>query len=480
MKTSQAFLYSNNGDIQYIDKTRFIEELVIVINRKQKKIFNLSEVKKLNNLTYKEVIQEFDKCFIKLMSGIYFTKLNANIGMVCLIDKSVTDFEKICKKNKWKFNKEVEEIVEKNYKLGIIIKSENDKKICSIKNYKPKESKEELKMKNKKLIKQVAVASLAALMMIPNLTMTTYAKTQITVEMAQEKLEYWKSLKDNFSEKISKDISMKDIDDSIQDWQETLDDVKAGKVIWSYDSKEEYNKEKAKRDQERAVIAAKEAAAKAEKERKANTVYPLTVKYVKDFIDYVKNNPDLNDNLPHFYERPDMPGIIFTLEVDPWDKVHESNSNITILEEYDADYLADLNFEGIKYKLIKGQGLKVKYICPFECIASVVGGGRYTGADYHYDNFKNDRWRGSNSYTKLGENIIYVVRRYQVLYDKGYPAELQGQLAVTDGRLELNKPKLTVEQMYNDLRTGTNTLEVTNKEKVLPTNLKEITIDFSK
>ena len=75
MKTSQAFLYSNNGDIQYIDKTRFIEELVIVINHKQKKIFNLSEVKKLNNLTYKEVIQEFDKCFIKLMSGIYFTKL---------------------------------------------------------------------------------------------------------------------------------------------------------------------------------------------------------------------------------------------------------------------------------------------------------------------------------------------------------------------------------------------------------------------
>ena len=67
-----------------------------------------------------------------------------------------------------------------------------------------------------------------------------------------------------------------------------------------------------------------------------------------------------------------------------------------------------------------------------------------------------------------------------MLYDKGYPAELQGQLAVTDGRLELNKPKLTVEQMYNDLRTGTNTLEVTNKEKVLPTNLKEITIDFSK
>ena len=476
MKTSQAFLYSNNGNIQYIDKTRFIEELVIVINRKQKKIFNLSEVKKLNNFSYKEVIQEFDKCFSKLMSGIYFTKLNANIGMVCLINKSVTDFEKICKKNKWKFNKEVKEIVEKNYKLGIIIKSENDKKICSIKNYKPKESKEELKMKNKKLIKQVAVASLAALMMIPNLTMTTEAKTQITVEMAQEKLDFWKAEK----EKEPRDYDIKDIEDSIQDWQETLDDVKAGKVIWSYDSKEEYNKEKAKRDQERAVIAAKEAAAKAEKERKANTVYPLTVKYVKDFIDYVKNNPDLNDNLPHFYERPDMPGIIFTLEVDPWGKVFETNSNITILEEYDADYLADVNFEGIKYQLIKGQGLKVKYICPFECIASVVNGGKYTGADYHYDNFKNDRWRGGNSYTKLGENIIYVVRRYQMLYDKGYPAELQGQLVITDGRAAINKPKLTIEQIYNDLRTGTNTLEVKNKESLLTTKEKEITIDFSK
>lgn len=326
-------------------------------------------------------------------------------------------------------------------------------------------------MKNKKLIKQVAVASLAALMTIPNLTMTAKAKTLVTMEMVQGKITYYEDLKKNTKDQQEKE----DIDDTLEYWYDLEKDLKEGKTTYIITKEEaEQNRQQA------AVNKAKEAAAKAEKERKANTVYPLTVKYVKDFIDYVKNNPDLNDNLPHFYERPDMPGIIFTLEVDPWDKVLETNPNLTILEEYDADYLADVNFEGIKYKLIKGQGLKVKYICPFECIASVVGGGRYTGADYHYDNFKNERWRGSNSYTKLGENIIYVVRRYQVLYDKGYPAELQGQLAVTDGRLELNLPKLTVEQMYNELRTGTNTLEVKNKESLLTTKEKEITIDFSK
>ena len=322
-------------------------------------------------------------------------------------------------------------------------------------------------MKNKKLVKQVAVASLAALMMIPNLTMTSYAgpaedSLNKNIKHAQEMVEKFKKEGNeegvkNWANNLNKWLEQKNSGEYKQkdaEWQATKDRIAANK--------------------------AKEAAAQAEKERIANTVYSLDVRYVKDFISYVKSHPDLNDHQYHKYERTDMPGIIFTLRVDPWDKVYETNSNITILEEYDADYLADVNFEGTKYQLVKGQGLKVKYICPFECIASVVNGGMYTGADYHYDNFKNERYRDGDDYTTLGENIIYVVRRYQMLYDKGYPAELQGQLVITDGRAAINKPKLTVEQIYNDLRTGTNGFSTSNKEKHLSTKATELTIDFSK
>ena len=172
MKTSQTFLYDEStGNIQYINKKQFISNIITKLSKDQKKVFSLDEVKKINNFTYKDIIQEFDTSFKKLEKGIYSLKLNqSKIILICLLDKTTTDFEKFCKKNKLKFGQEVEKLdnIEKNpQNQGIIYNK--DKSINNILKYKPKESKEELKMKNKNLIKKVAVASLAALISVPNI-----------------------------------------------------------------------------------------------------------------------------------------------------------------------------------------------------------------------------------------------------------------------------------------------------------------------
>ena len=172
MKTSQTFLYDEStGNIQYINKKQFISNIITKLSKDQKKVFSLDEVKKINNFTYKDIIQEFDTSFKKLEKGIYSLKLNqSKIILICLLDKTTTDFEKFCKKNKLKFGQEVEKLdnIEKNpQNQGIIYNK--DKSINNILKYKPKESKEELKMKNKNLIKKVAVASLAVLISVPNI-----------------------------------------------------------------------------------------------------------------------------------------------------------------------------------------------------------------------------------------------------------------------------------------------------------------------
>lgn len=197
MKTSLTFLYDNKtGNIQYIDKTRFIKEFCGSLSQKNNKIIDLQEVKKLNSSTYRDILKKYDKSFLKLSPGIQSTKLNQNIQLILLLDKTTEDFEKYCKKNNWKFGQEVEKLnnisddiklnlsllknkkksQESPQKQGIIYSKEkvslNDS-LQKIWQYKPKETKEELKMKNKNIVKKVAVASLAALISVPNIVAPT-------------------------------------------------------------------------------------------------------------------------------------------------------------------------------------------------------------------------------------------------------------------------------------------------------------------
>lgn len=69
--------------------------------------------------------------------------------MVNLCNKTIVDFNNFCKRNKWKFGTEI--------------------KNCNVDTNKNKINREELKKMNSKLVKRIAVVSLAALMSIPNM-----------------------------------------------------------------------------------------------------------------------------------------------------------------------------------------------------------------------------------------------------------------------------------------------------------------------
>lgn len=171
MKSSQTFLYNNlTGNIQYIDKTKFIKEILLINNKQpNKKQFSLQDISKYNNLTYKGLIETFNNLFKKLSNGIYICNIGKNMGIICLLDKTTDDFEKLCKKNNWKFGQEIKDI---NKDITI---NKEEQVYNNIINYRPKESKIELKNNNKKLLKKVAVMSLAALISIPNLIMPSQA-----------------------------------------------------------------------------------------------------------------------------------------------------------------------------------------------------------------------------------------------------------------------------------------------------------------
>ena len=200
MKTSISFLYeSKTGNIKYLDKNKFVKEIIYVIARQKNTVFDHNEINKANILSYKEIINKFNKNFKKLTTGIYVLKVDNGIGIICLIDKQTIDFEKFCKKNNWKWGKEVENIEKNdNNSKKLLAKSKNLGIIYNkdlIRNYKPKESKEELKSMNRKMIKRFAVASLAALMTIPNL-------------MACEKQEVKKEpIKLDILDRIDKEVS---------------------------------------------------------------------------------------------------------------------------------------------------------------------------------------------------------------------------------------------------------------------------------
>lgn len=287
MKTSQTFFYNEeNGNIQYLDKRGFIGELCIVISKKDKNILCLDEIKKIYNLSYKDIVKKFEKVFKKLDNNIYGLKVQSKLGLICLIDKSTEDFEKYCKKNKLKFGQEVSNINKKN-----LFTKEGK---CDIINYKPKESKEELKNMNKKLVKRVAVASLAALMTIPSLTTTSYALEVTRYEDGtyksasfdndQEAVEF-------FKEEIAKnghlynEFRRKDLQKQLDSYEKIANGGSKNVVDVSA-----VEAELAKREQERlareAEIDAKKAAEKAA-EDEANAIYGTHIFHGDTIDEYI-------------------------------------------------------------------------------------------------------------------------------------------------------------------------------------------------
>ena len=56
MKTSISFLYeSKTGNIKYLDKNKFVKEIIYVIARQKNTVFDHNEINKANILSYKEI-----------------------------------------------------------------------------------------------------------------------------------------------------------------------------------------------------------------------------------------------------------------------------------------------------------------------------------------------------------------------------------------------------------------------------------------
>ena len=414
MKTSQTFFYNEeNGNIQYLDKRGFIGELCIVISKKDKNILCLDEIKKIYNLSYKDIVKKFEKVFKRLDTNIYGLKVQPKLGLICLIDKSTEDFEKYCKKNKLKFGQEVSNINKKN-----LFTKEGK---CDIINYKPKESKEELKKMNKKLVKRVAVASLAALMTIPNLNVpinnvntvyadivdwdAVYAKQ---IKEAEEKVEYYKSIGN---------------ESQVKQWQKKVEIRKR--------RNEERKQEEAELNAKNDQIEEQRQAKAVEAERIANKVYPLEyngkpVYYTKDFIEYVKNTPELNDFKPHWYEAADMPGLKFHLVLNETNDGYvsllgDSILGTTIENLPDGEYIA--RFNGSERQIIhKTQMMKIKFISPFETMGIVGANGNWSP---DFNAMKKSGATG-DGYIARGLNTFIEKRDLEWRYGDGWPEGYKG------------------------------------------------------
>lgn len=108
MKVNQSFIFNMETEkVKMLEKSQFIKELIGIIAKKNNKVIDITEVKRLNNLSYKEIAEKYsNKVFTKLTVGIYCVKIDAKNILGCLIDKSIEDFKKIYEKSK---NKQVKD-----------------------------------------------------------------------------------------------------------------------------------------------------------------------------------------------------------------------------------------------------------------------------------------------------------------------------------------------------------------------------------
>ena len=250
-----------------------------------------------------------------------------------------------------------------------------------------------IKIRNKRYIKMVAVASLAALMTIPILT--TYAESSVEIrtkrlKIYEEQLEKYKAYGNTEMVELTKE--------RIEQTKQQLAEAQ------QHEAKELQKK-------------ADQAAAQAEKERIANTVYPLTARYVKDFV------PAVNDGKPHLYERPDLPGVIFTLEVDSLGTVIDVKPNVEISEGEDFHRDSYLGMKGSPQVFDNiNQTVKISYISPFNFYGKIMVAGT-DASDLTPDTEKNGNtilrygwchWIGKN------QEVIYS-RSYHKTYKSGWP-----------------------------------------------------------
>ena len=292
------------------------------------------------------------------------------------------------------------------------------------------ESKEELKTMNKKLVKMVAVASLAALMTIPNLT-TPVNNSNIVyagvAESLQKNIKHAQEMIEKFK-KEGNEEGVKNWTENLKKWQDAMSSSSA--II----------KEESERRLRIAQKAAQAQAAQAEKERIANTVYPLTARYVKDFV------PAVDDYQPHFYERADLPGFIFTLQQDSFGKLMDVKPNLVIVEDNDIERVVPM-FDGSSYDTIF-QVIKVKYISPFNFV------GRINLGVFHLDVELNKAQLGSGWCHYIGENMecfmidgyhytptVECIKKFQELKPEYLPT------IYDTAKLYSEKPKLTVEEI---------------------------------
>ena len=240
---------------------------------------------------------------------------------------------------------------------------------------------------NKKLIKRVAVASLAALMTIPSLTINSYADA---LSMAQNRLKNYEQQLKNYEAYGNTEM----VEKTKERIAQTKNDI-----------------EKAKQNNEiKAQKTAQAQAIQAEKDRIANTIYPLTAKYVKDFV------PAVNDYQPHFYERPELPGVIFTLQQDSFGKLVDVKPNIKITEMPDYHRESqpydrpELKFEDVC------QTIKVSYISPFNFA------GRIQIGDFGINADQNNTILRYGWCHHIGENKEVLLDKVVAMYYKsGWP-----------------------------------------------------------
>lgn len=247
---------------------------------------------------------------------------------------------------------------------------------------------------NKKLIKRVAVASLAALMTIPSLTINSYATDALS--MAQDRLKTYEQQLKNYESRGNTSM----IEKTKERIAQAKNDI-----------------EKAKQNNEiKAQKAAQAQAVQAEKDRIANTVYPLTAKYVKDFV------PAVDDYQPHFYERPELPGVIFTLQQDSFGKLVDVKPNIKITEM--PDYYRETNANGNKELLYTDtcQVIKVSYISPFNFAGKVSLG------DFGLHSDLNNAALMAGWCHWIGENMeVQYDKTVNMHYKSGWPESYIGK-----------------------------------------------------
>lgn len=250
-----------------------------------------------------------------------------------------------------------------------------------------------ISIKNNKLIKRVAVASLAALLTIPSLTMNSYADA---LSMAEKRLKNYEQQLKNYEAYGNTEM----VEKTKERIAQTKNDI-----------------EKAKQNNEvKAQKAAQEQALQAEKDRIANTVYPLTARYVKDFV------PAVDDYQPHFYERPELPGVIFTLQQDSFGKLVDIKPNIKITEM--PDYYRETDCNGNKELLYTDtcQVIKVSYISPFNFAGKVSLG------DFGLHSDLNNAALMAGWCHWIGENMeVQYDKTVNMHYKSGWPESYIGK-----------------------------------------------------